>query len=145
MFNLLKMHSNVAARLKLSHIKHTIRKSTKQFHEIALSRINSLISEQISFLLQLFYEFYMRAGNFQLAKLAAFWSLKNVLMTKRSIGNVAKCFSSVLQICIISNDVDHKFETIALSEVAKSTCNDAVDVNALKEIVKLYGECMKMR
>lgn len=127
------------------HIKHVIKNSTKQFHQTTLSRINSLISEQISFLLQLFYEFYMKAGNFKLAKLAAFWSLKNVLMTKRRIGNIAKCFSSVLQICIISNDVDHKFETIALSEVAKSTCNEMVDVNALNEIVKLYGTLLKMR
>jgi hypothetical protein len=87
----------------------------------------------------------MKAGNFHLARLAAFWSLKNVLMTKRRIGNIAKCFSSVIQICIISNDVDHKFETMALSEVAKSTCNDTIDANALNEIVKLYGKCMEMR
>lgn len=126
-------------------MKHVIKNSSKQYRQSALSRINSLISEQISFLLQLFYEFYMRAGNFQLAKLAAFWSLKNVMMTKRKIESIAKCFSSVLQICIITNDVDHKFETIALSEVMKSTCNDTVDVNALNEVVKFYGTFLKMR
>lgn len=135
----------MAARLKLSRIKHIIKNSTKQYHQSTLSRINTLISEQISFLLQLFYEFYMKAGNFQLAKLAAFWSLKNVLMTKRRIEIIAKCFSSVLQICIISNDVDHKFETMALSEVMKSTCNDTVNVNALNEIVKFYGILLKIR
>lgn len=137
--------SDLAARLKLTHIKHVIINSTKQYRQTAFSRINSLISEQCTFLLQLFYEFYMKAGNFQLAKLAAFWSLKNVMMTKRKIGSVAKCFSSVFQICIISNDFNHKYETLALSEVLKSTCNDTVDVNALVEVVKMYGKILMMR
>lgn len=136
--------SNLAARLRLTHIQHVIRRSTKQHRQTALSRINALISEQTSFLLQLFYEFYMRAGNFRLAKLAAFWSLKNVLMAKRRIGNIAKCFSSILQICIISNDVDHKLEAMALNEVLKSTCSDTIDAEALGEIVKLYRNLLKM-
>lgn len=87
----------------------------------------------------------MQNNNFDLAKLAAFWSLRVELTSKRRIANVAKCFSSILQICIILNDFNHKYEEMALREVLKSTCHDVLDVNGLTEIFKLYAKISEMR
>lgn len=87
----------------------------------------------------------MNNGNFDLAKLAAFWSLRDELMSKRRIANVAKCFSSVLHICIILNDFNQKYEEMALNEILKSTCHDVLDVDGLTQVFKLYAKISEMR
>lgn len=135
--------SNLAARCKLIHVKHIIKNSTKQRRE--LSRVNSLITEQSSFLMQLLYEFYIKAGNFKMAELAAFWSLKEALQSTRKVGTIAKCYTDVIHICIISDNLNVKLDVEAINEIFRSICENSLDADSLNDVVKLYAIIMQFK
>lgn len=135
--------SNLAARCKLTHVKHIIKNSTKQ--QIELSRVDSLIIEQSSFLMQLFYEYYMKAGNFKMAKLAAFWSLKEALRSTRRVGTIAKCYANVIHICIISDNLNVKLDVEAINEIFRSICENSLDADSLSDVVKLYAKIVQLK
>mgnify|MGYP003454568683 CR=1 FL=1 len=135
--------SNFAAWCKLMHVKHMIKNSTKQRRE--LSRVESLITEQSSVLMQLFYEFYMKTSNFKMAKLAAFWSLKEALLSTRKVGTIAKCYSDVIHICMISGDLNVKLDVEAINEIFRSICENSLDAESLDDVIKLYAKIMEFK
>lgn len=119
----------------------------KQRHhrKVHLSRVDSLIIEQSSFLMQLFYEYYMKIDNLNMAKLAAFWSLKDALRSKRRVGIIAKCFSNVIQICIISDDLNVNLDVKAINEIFQSISDDNLNAESLNYIVNLYAKVMQFK
>lgn len=95
--------------------------------------------------MQQFYEFYMRIGNFKMAKLAAFWSLKKALCSRRSIARLAKCFANVINICIISNSIDVNLDIQAMNHVLRSICDDTLDSESLNNVLELYTKIMQLQ
>lgn len=95
--------------------------------------------------MQLFYEFYMKIGDFKMAKLAAFWSLKDALRSKRRVGTIAMCFTNVIEICIILDENDVDYDVKAMNEIFRSICDDSLTAESLNYIVKLYAKVMQFK
>jgi hypothetical protein len=126
------------------HVRNVIKNSTRQCHR-ELCRVNSLITEQCSLLIQSFYELYMTMDDLKMAKLAAFWSLKKTLKSGTKVERIAKCFANVMHICIITNDIGESFDVQALNEVLRSISGDSIDAEALDSVVKMYAKIMQWK
>lgn len=87
----------------------------------------------------------MKAGNFKMAKLAAFWSLKEALRSTRRVGTIAKCYANVIHICIISDNLNVKLDVEAINEIFRSICENSLDADSLSDVVKLYAKIVQLK
>lgn len=138
-------YSDLKAKCKLHYIQYEIKKLMRRHRAETHSRINILIIEQTSYLMQLFYDYYMSIRDFNMAKLAAFWSIREALRSSRRVGIIAKGFTCVIEVSIISDNFKYKIDIKAITEIFRSICNDSLNAESLNYVVKLYGKIIEYK
>lgn len=90
------------------------------------------------------FELFLITKQFDLAKLAAFWSLRNILKVERRISDVAMSFRSVLIITALNGE-SNRFKWLegeALKHLTASLFNSNMNVNGLIAAAKMYHALM---
>lgn len=137
--------SNINAEFKLAIILQKLKCYTFNCRKkIKTTRIGSMMEENGSVLLQLLCEYYFTAtDDITMAKFAAFWSLHKTLKAQRRIEHVAKCFTTALKICMVTNTHVLLLVRIALHEILLSSSIYSIEKESLDEIIKLYAVIME--
>jgi hypothetical protein len=123
--------------LKLIHDVKSARALCKTF---PLTRIQTLIKQQVCILLQRLYGCYTRENDTKMAKLAAFWALREALSCKNNTEHIARCFSSVLQVTS-----SLQIDPLILNEVFRSLFVRNLNKEALEEVCNLYIRLMEYK
>lgn len=137
--------SDFNAKLKLSRLITDIKSSLKLKKVPKCSRLFSLITLQESKIFSLIFELLFEKNEFELAKLAAFWSLRKILKYDRNFSDVARSFTNVLKIVFYTGGVE-KFlwmQSAALVQVNWALFIDGLDLDGLRCVIKLYHALMK--
>lgn len=132
-------YSNFAAKMQLFKLIQEI-KSTRAYCKTSVfTRIQIMIIDESSNVLQLLYEFYSREKEMEMMKLAAFWSLREALRCKNNIENISRCFKNLLN----THPKLYSIDKIIFNEIFKSLCYQNLDKRALEEICGLYTAIMQ--
>lgn len=138
------LRSNFTSRLKLKLLVRSIRKLSERKEAQKLSRLVALATIQLSRTLSVIFELLYEEKQFDLAQLAAFWSLEMILKHERKFRDVARSFSNVVKIIYRTSSV-HSFlwlQKVALEEVTRTLFIDEMNLEGLTALIELYQGLM---
>jgi hypothetical protein len=130
--------------MKLEKLVKDIKKLVQIENSPKCSRLVSLATTQLARTLSFMFELQFEKKQFDLAKLAAFWSLQKILKFERNFSDVTRSFGNILKIVFITGSVDEFLwlPTGALEQVARTLFVDDVSLKGLTNMAKLYNELM---
>lgn len=132
--------SDLKASYKLSKVVSNIKKALSKNVGQKCPRSSCLITTQLSKTMRHMSEMFINTQQHDLAKFAAFWSLRKILKVDRRVSDVAKCFRGAMNILSLTGEAD-KFvwlQEAALVQVAICLFNSVLDSDGLISITRMY-------
>lgn len=83
---------------------------------------------------------FLNTQQHELAKLAAFWSLRKIFKVDRRVSDVAKCFENVMNILSLTEETN-KFvwlQEAALIQVSTCLFNSVLDSDGIISVTRMY-------
>lgn len=132
------------AKIKLGKLIKNIRKSIDNIEIKKCSKLASLATSQLSKTLSFMFDLFFDMKLYDLAKLAAFWSLRKSLKFNRNLQSISRSFSNVLKTLVFTGTVDEFYWLIkaAPGQTIRALFIDDLDIHALTELVKMYSGIM---
>lgn len=129
------------AKIKQRYLIEIIKFQLNHSHESKFTRLQLMIINETSLLLQNMFNCFTKTNQTKLATLAAIWALKDALKSKRKIASLATCFTNFLNTgtsCCIKS-----FDMKIFSELFDSILCQNIDKECLEKILNLYTAVME--
>lgn len=106
--------------------------------------MSALVTIQLSTTMSCMFDLFLETKEIDLAKLAAFWSLRKALNTSRSVSNIARSFANVLKILSVTGGADQFMwlQKAALQQLIRTLFVDELDLEGLTNVVRMYQGIM---
>lgn len=106
--------------------------------------MSALVTTQLSSTMSCMFDLFLETKEIDLAKLAAFWSLRKALNTSRSVSNIARSFANVLKILSVTGGADQFMwlQKAALQQLIRTLFVDELDLEGLTNVVRMYQGIM---
>lgn len=132
--------STLMSRIKLEGLIRSIKNSLSQEKAPQFTRMFGLVTTQLAKTMKLMFDQFLLKKQYDLAKLAAFWSLRNALKYERKLPDVAAGFANVLKIAFLSGSAADFLwlQKASLTTVARTLFNDDVNLEGLTAVSRLY-------
>lgn len=90
------------------------------------------------------FDSFFEMKQYDLAKLAAFWSLQQSLNFNRNVCDVARSFANAMTIVFYDGTVDNFLwlQSTALEQTSRALFSDDLNLYALTEVIKMYKALM---
>lgn len=110
----------------------------------ATSKLFSIATIQLSKTMCFMFELFLSMKQYDLAKLAAFWSLQKVLKVHLKVRDVARSFTNALKIVHIAGEANDFLwlQSLALVKISRAVFISGLDLEALTEVTRLHKELM---
>ncbi|KAL7051201.1 hypothetical protein ACKWTF_004378 [Chironomus riparius] len=132
---------NFMAKIKQYQLIAKIKYKLNHSHEPKLTRLQLMIINECSLLLQNLFNFFTKTKQTKLATLAAVWALKDALKTKHKIVSLVTCFTNFLN--CKANACIKSFDMKIFSELFDSILCQNIDKECIEKIVELYTAVME--
>lgn len=132
------------SRLKLRKLVKSVKKLTRREEEQNCSKLVALVTIQVARTLSVMFDLQYDTKQFELAWLAAFWSLKKMLKYERNFRDIVVSFGNAVKVANRTSSVEEFLwlQEAALEEVAQTLFVDGVNLFGLTALIELYHGIM---